>query len=118
LKLILNLAIVENFKKIIAEILSKFGDASVKSKSNMSAQAKETIFLVYVSSDIEHDVKEFLDKSQYVKRSKIIDNILDKNKMSLDSEELLFFDKNKHISMVCKNYKCKTAASNVRINHE
>lgn len=109
----------ENFKKVIAEILSNFGEGSIKSKNDVNAQSNEPLFLMYVNSKIEKDVKEFIDKSQYVKRSKIIDNIL-ANKESLVSEDLfaIFFDKNKHISMVCKDYKCKTTTANVITNHE
>lgn len=99
----------ENFKKVIAEILSNFGEGSIKSKSDVNAQSNEPLFLMYVNSEIEKDVKEFIDKSQYVKRSKTIDNIL-ASKEPLASEDLfaIFFDKNRHISMVCKDYKCKT----------
>jgi len=105
----------ENLKNIIVEIINKFGDGSVKSKNDINTQSKETIFLIYVSSGIENDIKEFVDKSQYVKRSKIIDNTLVNDKTLLDSEDLLaiFFDKNKHVGMVCKNYKCKTVTANV-----
>ncbi len=104
----------ENLKNLISEILNEFGDNCVKGKRDINTQPNETIFLIYVNSDIENDIKDFIDKSKYVKRSKIIDNILSNEKM-LDSEDLLatFFDKNKHVGMICKNYKCKTVASNV-----
>jgi hypothetical protein len=110
----------EIFKNIIVEILNEFGDGSIKSKSDINTQSKETIFLIYVNSDIENDIKEFLDESQYVKRSKVIDNMLANYKTPLESEDLLaiFFDKNKHVGMVCKNYKCKTVIANAGTNHE
>jgi hypothetical protein len=102
----------ENFKKVIFEILSEFGNSSIKSKNDINTQSNETIFLMYVNSDIDNNFKAFIDKLQYVKRSKIVDNIANNEKL-LDNEDLLaiFFDRNKHVGMVCKNYKCKAVRS-------
>lgn len=102
--------IYENFKNVIMEISNVFGEDCIKSKSDINTQPNEKIFLIYVNSQLENDIKEYIDKLKYVKRSKIIDSMQFNNTEFHNSEDplSLFFDKNKHIGVVCKNYKCKT----------